>query len=76
MVFTVISLWAPLAHLVITIRWFSLPNLYLLLSTPLLVILISGWLWRTLHQHDRHVSPFTLMPGPVFLGFSGLRISI
>ncbi|VEB08519.1 Cytochrome bd2, subunit II [Klebsiella pneumoniae] len=57
-------------------RWFSLPNLYFLLPVPLLVILVSGWLWRTLHQRDRHVSPFTLTLGLVFLGFSGLGISI
>ena len=75
-VFAVISLWTPLAHPVIAARWFSLPNLYFLLPVPLLVILVSGWLWRTLHQRDRHVSPFTLTLGPVFLGFSGLGISI
>ena len=75
-VFAVISLWTPLAHPAIAARWFSLPNLYFLLPVPLLVILISGWLWRTLHQRDRHVSPFTLTLGLVFLGFSGLGISI
>ncbi len=75
-VFAVISLWTPLAHPAIAARWFSLPNLYFLLLVPLLVILVSGWLWRTLHQRDRHVSPFTLTLGLVFLGFSGLGISI
>ncbi len=75
-VFAVISLWTPLAHPAIAARWFSLPNLYFLLPVPLLVILVSGWLWRTLHQRDRHVSPFTLTLGLVFLGFSGLGISI
>ena len=49
-VFAVISLWTPLAHPAIAARWFSLPNLYFLLPVPLLVILVSGWLWRTLHQ--------------------------
>lgn len=62
-VFAVISLWTPLAHPAIAARWFSLPNLYFLLPVPLLVILVSGWLWRTLHQRDRHVSPFTLTLG-------------
>ncbi|EMM0262972.1 cytochrome d ubiquinol oxidase subunit II [Klebsiella pneumoniae] len=75
-VFAVISLWTPLAHPAIAARWFSLPNLYFLLPVPLLVILVSGWLWSTLHQRDRHVSPFTLTLGLVFLGFSGLGISI
>ncbi len=62
-VFAVISLWTPLAHPAIAARWFSLPNLYFLLPVPLLVILVSGWLWSTLHQRDRHVSPFTLTLG-------------
>lgn len=75
-VFAVISLWTPLAHPAIAARWFSLPNLYFLLPVPLLVILVSGWLWSRLHQRDRHVSPFTLTLGLVFLGFSGLGISI
>ncbi|MCS6038740.1 cytochrome d ubiquinol oxidase subunit II [Klebsiella pneumoniae subsp. pneumoniae] len=60
---------SALAHPAIAARWFSLPNLYFLLPVPLLVILVSGWLWSTLHQRDRHVSPFTLTLGLVFLGF-------
>ncbi len=63
-VFAVISLWTPLAHPAIAARWFSLPNLYFLLPVPLLVILVSGWLWRTLHQRDRHVSPLHADAGP------------
>ncbi len=65
-VFAVISLWTPLAHPAIAARWFSLPNLYFLLPVPLLVLLISAWLWRTLPLHDRHVSPFTLTLGRCF----------
>ncbi len=65
-VFAVISLWTPLAHPAIAARWFSLPNLYFLLPVPLLVLLISARLWRTLPLHDRHVSPFTLTLGWCF----------
>ena len=54
----------------IAARWFSLPNLYFLLPVPLLVLLISAWLWRTLPLHDRHVSPFTLTLGLVFLALA------
>lgn len=43
---------------------------------PLLVIAISASLWRTLGKRDAHVLPFILTLGLVFLGFSGLGISI
>ncbi len=75
-VIAVVSVWTPLGWRYVAERWFTLPNLYFLLPVPLLVILVSGWLWSTLHQRDRHVSPFTLTLGLVFLGFSGLGISI
>lgn len=61
-VIAIISLWTPLAHSAIAERWFSLPNLWFLMPVPLLVALISLWLWRSL--------------GLIFLGFSGLGISI
>ncbi|HCT3747324.1 TPA: cytochrome d ubiquinol oxidase subunit II [Klebsiella aerogenes] len=71
-----ISLWTPLSLPAIAERWFSLPNLFYLLPVPLLVIAISAWLWRTLGKRDAHVLPFILTLGLVFLGFSGLGISI
>lgn len=76
MVFAVIDLWTPLARPTIAARWFGLPNLHFLLPVPLLAILTNGWLWRTLHQCDRHASPFTLTPDLVSLGFSGLGIGV
>ncbi|MCS5950243.1 cytochrome d ubiquinol oxidase subunit II [Klebsiella pneumoniae subsp. pneumoniae] len=75
-VFAVISLWTPLAHTAIAARWFSLPNLYFLLPVPLLVILVSGWLWRTLHQRDRHVSPLHADAGPGLSRLQRTGISI
>ncbi len=76
MIIAVISLWTPLSQPAIAERWFSLPNLFYLLPVPLLVIAISVWLWRTLGQRDAHALPFVLTLGLVFLGFSGLGISI
>ncbi|EOY5092295.1 cytochrome d ubiquinol oxidase subunit II [Citrobacter amalonaticus] len=76
LVIAMISLWTPMAHPVIAERWFSLPNLWFLLPVPLLVAVISIWLWRTLHQPHRHALPFVLTLGLIFLGFSGLGISI
>ena len=75
-VIAIISLWTPLAHSAIAERWFSLPNLWFLMPVPLLVLLISMWLWRSLDQQHSHALPFVLTLGLIFLGFSGLGISI
>ena len=75
-VIAIISLWTPLAHSAIAERWFSLPNLWYLMPVPLLVVLISMWLWRSLDQQHSHALPFVLTLGLIFLGFSGLGISI
>ena len=72
----VISLWTPLLHSSIATRWFSLPNLYYVLPVPLLVLAASALLWRHLGQPESHVPPFILTLALIFLGFSGLGISI
>ena len=72
----VISLWTPLTHQGIADRWFTLPNLFFFLPVPLLVILFSFWQWRSLSNVHHHTLPFILTLGLVFLGFSGLGISI
>ncbi|MFU0912524.1 cytochrome d ubiquinol oxidase subunit II [Kluyvera intermedia] len=75
-IIAVISLWTPLLHSQIARRWFSLPNLYYLLPVPLLVVATSALLWRHLGQEASHAQPFILTLVLVFLGFSGLGISI
>ncbi|WP_449576403.1 cytochrome d ubiquinol oxidase subunit II [Lelliottia nimipressuralis] len=75
-VIAVISLWTPLAHPAIAERWFTLPNLWFLLPVPLLVLALSGWAWKKLNDSDSHNAPFVLTLGLIFLGFSGLGISI
>ncbi|MGL5967329.1 MAG: cytochrome d ubiquinol oxidase subunit II [Kluyvera sp.] len=71
-----ISLWTPLLHAQIASRWFSLPNFYYLLPVPLLVVATSALLWRHLGRTTSHVQPFILTLVLVFIGFSGLGISI
>ena len=71
-----ISLWTPLSHAAIAERWFSQPNIWFFAPVPLLVILFSVWLWHTLSNVQYHILPFVLTLGLVFLGFSGLGISI
>lgn len=72
----VISLWTPLSHSAIADRWFSMPNLLFFSPVPLLVIALSIWLWRCLGNEEVHRRPFLLTLGLIFLGFSGLGISI
>jgi len=71
----VISVWTPLAHEAIATRWFSLPNLYWFAPVPLLVLLSAYYLLRSLGR-DPHAGPFLLTLALVFLGYSGLGISI
>ena len=75
-VIAIISLWTPLAQPAIATRWFSLPNLFFLLPVPGLVVALSLWQWRSLSNPRSHHLPFVLTLGLIFLGFSGLGISI
>ncbi|HQR52127.1 MAG TPA: cytochrome d ubiquinol oxidase subunit II [Burkholderiales bacterium] len=71
----VISIWTPLAHEEIARRWFTLPNLLWFAPVPALVTLVTWQLLRTL-RGDAHAAPFVLTLALVFLGYSGLGISL
>lgn len=71
----IVSLWTPLAHPPIAERWFSLPNLFWFLPVPLLVLLTFYALLRSVARND-HVLPFLLTLALIFLGYSGLGISL
>lgn len=71
----IVSLWTPLAHPLIATRWFSLPNLLWFLPVPVLVLLCAWGVIRSL-RCKAHYSPFLLTLMLIFLGFSGLGISI
>jgi cytochrome d ubiquinol oxidase subunit II len=71
----IISIWTPLTHPEIAQRWFSLPNLFWFAPVPLLVLLCTYWLLRCLAA-DPHASPFILTLCLIFLGYSGLGISV
>lgn len=74
-VLAVISLWTPLAHDAIAARWFSFPNILFFLPVPLLVLVCVAALFRSASRH-LHYTPFFAALGLVFLGFTGLGISI
>jgi cytochrome d ubiquinol oxidase subunit II len=71
----VISLWTPLAHPAVAERWFSMPNFIFLSPVPLLVLVTAFALLRAV-QRGAHFTPFWLTLGLVFLGYTGLGISI
>lgn len=74
-VLVIVSIWTPMAHPEIAHRWFSLPNLLLFLPVPILVIIVSWGIIRAVKRNAHH-SPFLLTLALVFLGYSGLGISI
>ncbi|GAA0512825.1 MAG: cytochrome d ubiquinol oxidase subunit II [Pigmentiphaga sp.] len=71
----VISIWTPLTHPPIAERWFSFPNIVWFAPVPVLVLLVTWGLLRALRR-DGHASPFLLTLALVFLGYSGLGISL
>ncbi len=75
LVLAAVSLWTPLAHAEIAARWFTLPNLFWFLPVPLLVLL-SAWGIQRGVKRGAHYSPFLLTLVLIFLGFSGLGISL
>ncbi|NTZ47694.1 cytochrome d ubiquinol oxidase subunit II [Lelliottia aquatilis] len=75
-VIAIVSLWTPLSWHYIAQRWFSLPEFFWFLPVPLLVLIFSITLWRFTQTPSSHVLPFILTLGLIFLGFSGLGISL
>jgi len=70
-----VSLWTPLVHEAVAERWFSLPNLFFFLPVPLLVLLAAFLLLKTLSGQG-NAAPFILSLALLFLGYSGLGISL
>ncbi|OWT74515.1 MULTISPECIES: cytochrome d ubiquinol oxidase subunit II [unclassified Achromobacter] len=71
----VISVWTMLAQPRVSARWFDPANFFYFLPVPaLLVLAIAGIFRATRRGLDRQ--PFAYAIGIVFLGFSGLMLSI
>lgn len=71
----IVSLWTPFAHPDIAQRWFSFPNIVFFSPVPLLVLLCAWLILRSL-QNTPHAGPFVLALCLLFLGYSGLGISL
>jgi cytochrome d ubiquinol oxidase subunit II len=74
-VIAVISIWTPMLDATIAERWFSLPNVFWFAPVPLLVIASAFLLLKSVRQ-KREAMPFLMTLALVFLGYSGLGISI
>jgi cytochrome d ubiquinol oxidase subunit II len=75
-VIAVISIWTPLSQPMIRERWFSLPNLFWFSPVPLLVVAATIGLQMSLRRRASDALPFVLSLALVFLGYSGLGISL
>lgn len=71
----IVSIWTPLSHSEIAQRWFSLPNLFWFMPVPLLVLVTFFYLLRSVANYD-NIKPFVLTLILIFLGYSGLGISL
>lgn len=74
-VIVIISIWTPLAHSSIAQRWFSFPNILWFSPVPVLVVATTWALLQSL-KRETHSLPFVLTLVLVFLGYTGLGISI
>ena len=71
----IVSLWTPLSHADIAQRWFSTPNLFWFLPVPVLVLITVWALFKAVARNAEYTS-FLLTQVLVFLGYSGLGISL
>ena len=70
-----VSIWTPLAHAGIARRWFSWPDMLWFAPVPALVALCTFALLRAL-KGEPDSGPFIYVLGLIFLGYTGLAISI
>lgn len=71
----IVSVWTPYANPDIAERWFALPNIFFFAPVPILVTLAT-WLLLKALLRDSHAAPFVLSLALLFLGYSGLAISL
>jgi len=76
----IVSLWTPWAHADIATRWFSMPNILYFAPVPILVLATCWQLLRLLTGGSQGkvpgALPFLLALFLLFLGYSGLAISV
>ena len=71
----IVSIWTPLTHADVAARWFTLPNLIFFAPVPILVLAAARGILHFL-KREAHAAPFILALALIFLGYSGLGISL
>ncbi|MCE0973039.1 cytochrome d ubiquinol oxidase subunit II [Pseudomonas putida] len=71
----IVSLWTSIAYPQIADRWFSMPNLIWFMPVPLLVVVTFYGLLKAVARNANY-TPFLLTLVLIFLGYSGLGISL
>lgn len=75
-IIVVVSIWTPLTHPQVAYRWFTIPNLFWFAPVPILVLAVTWLQLRVLHKREPHATPFILSLILIFLGYTGLAISM
>jgi cytochrome d ubiquinol oxidase subunit II len=70
-----VSLWTPFIDQDIAERWFSFPNILWFSPVPVLVAACSYFLLRSVNR-QQHITPFIFTLILIFLGYTGLGISL
>ncbi|MDL2407746.1 cytochrome d ubiquinol oxidase subunit II [Rhizobium calliandrae] len=76
LIIAIVSVWTPLAHPQVAERWFSFPNILMFSPVPALVLAATILQLYMLQKEGSHAMPFCLALAIVFLGYSGLAISL
>ena len=71
-----VSIWTPLADADVAARWFTWPGMLWFAPVPILVVAGVILLLRSLAGAAPHHGPFMASLGLIFLGYTGLAISI
>jgi cytochrome bd ubiquinol oxidase subunit II len=71
-----VSIWTPLSQPAVAQKWFSWPGMLWFSPVPVLVLVCAVLLRRFLGDDRSHAMPFVLTLALVFLGYSGLGISL
>lgn len=75
-VILIVSAWTPIEHPSVAARWLRLPNVFFFAPVPLLVVVSTWMILRVLQQREPHAWPFAFSLALVFLGYTGLAISM
>jgi len=74
--FALVSVWTPFMDRTIAARWFSWPNAAFFSPVPVLTVLLSLGLLRSLSRSKAELTPFLAGIGLFVLAYSGIGISL